>query len=178
MDPEFFGIKVKEEQRLRASGCGRPEARRIRIGVGRHRADPGGARAAFRATRSDERVSPVGPVRLCNHAGAGAAERAKPNGERLPEYTDQGLVRVQQRISAPDPRLQGPGGARASRGCSRPYGANLGADDPFVRKVLGKESPEQLAHRLVTGTHLDDAKVREALYTRRCRRRSRRRPIR
>jgi hypothetical protein len=31
--------------------------------------------------------------------------------------------------------------------------------------MLGKESPEQLAHRLVTGTHLDDAKVREGLYT-------------
>ena len=41
---------------------------------------------------------------------------------------------------------------------------DLGADDPFVRKMLGKESPEQLAHRLVTGTHLDDPKVREGLY--------------
>lgn len=30
--------------------------------------------------------------------------------------------------------------------------------------MLGNESPEQLARRLVTGTHLDDPKVREALY--------------
>ena len=41
---------------------------------------------------------------------------------------------------------------------------DLGTDDPFVRKVLGKESPEQLAHRLVSESHLDDPKVREALY--------------
>jgi hypothetical protein len=41
---------------------------------------------------------------------------------------------------------------------------DLGADDPFVRKMLGKESPEQLAHRLLTGTHLEDPKVREELY--------------
>ena len=41
---------------------------------------------------------------------------------------------------------------------------DLGADDAFVRKLLGKESPEQLAHRLVSGTHLDDPKVREELY--------------
>jgi hypothetical protein len=41
---------------------------------------------------------------------------------------------------------------------------DLGTDDPFVRKMLGKESPEQLAHRLVTATHLDDPKVREGLY--------------
>ena len=41
---------------------------------------------------------------------------------------------------------------------------DLGADDPFVRKMLGAESPEQLADRLISGTHLDDSKVREALY--------------
>jgi hypothetical protein len=41
---------------------------------------------------------------------------------------------------------------------------DLGTDDPLVRKMLGKESPEQLARRLVTGTHLDDPKVREELY--------------
>ena len=41
----------------------------------------------------------------------------------------------------------------------------LGTDDPFVQKMLGKESPEQLAHRLVSGTHLNDPKVREGLYT-------------
>ncbi|MFZ0481654.1 MAG: S46 family peptidase, partial [Terriglobales bacterium] len=41
---------------------------------------------------------------------------------------------------------------------------DLGTDDAFVRKMLGKESPEQLAHRLVSGTHLEDAKLREELY--------------
>lgn len=41
---------------------------------------------------------------------------------------------------------------------------DLAADDAFVKKMLGKESPEQLAHRLVSGTQLGDAKVREELY--------------
>ena len=41
---------------------------------------------------------------------------------------------------------------------------DLGVDDPFVRKMLGRESPEQLAHRLVSATHLEDAKTREVLY--------------
>src|SRR6202012_5953316 len=41
---------------------------------------------------------------------------------------------------------------------------DLGADDAFVAKLLRDESPEQLAHRLATGTHLDDAEVRRALY--------------
>ena len=33
-----------------------------------------------------------------------------------------------------------------------------------MRRMLGKESPEQLAHRLVNGTKMDDPKVREELY--------------
>ena len=92
-----------------------------------------------------------------------SAERAKPNGERLPEYTDQALVQVQQEISAPLPLY------KDLEELDLTYlftfiRRDLGTDDPFVRKVLGKESPEQLAHRLVSESHLDDPKVREALY--------------
>jgi Peptidase S46 len=41
---------------------------------------------------------------------------------------------------------------------------DLGEGDPFVRRMLGDETPAQLADRLISGTHLDDPKVREALY--------------
>jgi len=92
-----------------------------------------------------------------------AAERAKPNGERLPEYTDQSLVEVQQELSAPVPvhkDLEELNLVLLFTLIRR----DLGADDAFVRKMLGNDSPEQLASRLVKGTHLDDAKVRETLY--------------
>ena len=93
-----------------------------------------------------------------------AAERTKPNGERLPEYTDQALVSVQQEMSAPIPVY------RDFEELNMAYlftiiRRDLGVDDSFVRKLLGDESPEQLAHRLATGTHLDDPKVREELYS-------------
>jgi hypothetical protein len=39
----------------------------------------------------------------------------------------------------------------------------LGADDPFVRTVLGKEAPAELARALVTGTKLAEVKARQAL---------------
>ena len=93
-----------------------------------------------------------------------SAERAKPNGDRLPEYTDQALIAVQQNISSPLPvykDLEELDLAFMFTFVRR----DLGTDDPFVRKMLGKESPEQLAHRLVAGTHLDDPKVREGLYS-------------
>jgi hypothetical protein len=41
---------------------------------------------------------------------------------------------------------------------------DLGTDDPLVRKMLGRDSPEQLAYRLVNGTRLGDPKLREELY--------------
>jgi hypothetical protein len=90
-------------------------------------------------------------------------ERAKPNGERLPEYTDQRLVELKQSLLAPVPVYKDfveVGLAFAFSVVQR----DLGEDDPFVRKVLGNESPEQLAHRLASGTHLDDVKVREELF--------------
>ena len=39
----------------------------------------------------------------------------------------------------------------------------LGPDDPFVRKILGKKSPEELAKELVDGSKLGDVAVRKAL---------------
>jgi len=92
-----------------------------------------------------------------------AAERAKPNRERLPEYTDQSLVRVQQEISAPIPIFKDLEELKLRETLSS-VRRDLGADDAFVRKMLDNQSPEQLAQRLVSGTHLDDAKVREELY--------------
>ena len=40
----------------------------------------------------------------------------------------------------------------------------LTTDDPLVKLLLGRESPEGLAHRLVSGTRLGDAAERRRLY--------------
>src|SRR5262249_369869 len=90
-------------------------------------------------------------------------ERAKPNAERLPEYTDQALVQLKQELLSAAPVYKDVEELRLRLGFSRAQ-RNLGADDPFVRKMLGNESPAQLAHRLVSETKLDDVKVREQLF--------------
>jgi peptidase S46-like protein len=164
MDPQFFGIKVKEERRLRDGVAANPKL--------------ASAASAWDEISEIEKLRARLMPRLeamdsLNYSGLlgqaitlvrAASERAKPNGERLPEFTDQSLVEVQNQISAPVPVFKDVEEltlASILRGTRR----DLGTDDPFVRKMLGKESPEQLAHRLVSGTHLDDPKVREALYT-------------
>jgi hypothetical protein len=92
-----------------------------------------------------------------------AAERTKPNGERFPGYSDSALPLVQKRLLDEKPiynwldQLY----MEWSLSKAREY---LGADDPQTRLLLGKESPEGLAARLVAGTRLADPAVRKALW--------------
>src|SRR5690606_29882168 len=93
----------------------------------------------------------------------GAAERAKPNAERLREFTDSKLPSLTQDLFSSAPVY--PQYEKVKLGWSltklREW---LGTDDAFVRSVLGKESPDELAKRLVDGTRLGDAAVRKALW--------------
>jgi len=93
----------------------------------------------------------------------GAAERARPTAQRLPEYADSRLAldeKVLLDARPVDPVLE------------RLYlefwlsktRELLGADAPAVGMLLGKESPEGLAQRLVAGSKLADPAVRKALW--------------
>jgi len=92
-----------------------------------------------------------------------AAERTKPNRDRLSGYTDQALVNIQQELSAVVPVYKDLEELELTLAFTV-IRRDLGTDDAFVRKMLGKDSPAQLAYKLVSGTHLEDAKVREELY--------------
>lgn len=93
----------------------------------------------------------------------GAAERPLPNGERLPEFADAGLPEVQARLFSRAPIYPDFEKLRLSFALSK-MRESLGADDPLVRQILGKESPEQLAARLVEGTGLADPALRRKLW--------------
>jgi hypothetical protein len=162
LDPQFMGEKEKAEQKLRSA-----VAADAKLGTAASAWDD---IAQIQKVRAQLYTRNACLSRLRNDllgtAGTlvrAAKERTKPNGERLPEYTDQALVHVQQEISAHVPIY------KDLEELDLTFSFNvirrdLGADDAFVKKMLGKESPEQLAHRLVSGTHLDDPKVREELY--------------
>ena len=92
-----------------------------------------------------------------------AAEREKPNAERLPGYTDSALPLLQKQLTDEAPVYPWLEEMNLDFWLSktREY---LGADDPQVRTLLGRESPEYLADRLVKGTKLADPKVRQRLF--------------
>jgi hypothetical protein len=164
LDPQFFATKVQEEQKLRAATAADPKLAAYgsawddiaKVQQVRAQLFVRNATLGARSFRTGLLGDAVTLVRA-------AAERAKPNRERLPEYTDKALVNVQQQLTAAAPvykDLEELNLAFLFTVVRR----DLGTDDPFARKMLGKESPEQLAHRLVAGTHLGDPKVREELY--------------
>ncbi len=92
-----------------------------------------------------------------------AAERQKPNGERLPGFTDSALPLVEKRLLDETPVYPWLEELTMAWSLSkaREY---LGADHPQAKLMLGKESPEGLASRLVEGSKLADPAVRKALW--------------
>jgi len=93
----------------------------------------------------------------------GAEERAKPNADRLREYTESRLPSMTQQLFSTAPIY--PDYEKVKLGFSLTKMREwLGADDAFVRKVLGKESPQVLANRLIDGTKLGDGAERKRLW--------------
>jgi V8-like Glu-specific endopeptidase len=93
----------------------------------------------------------------------GAEERGKPNGERLREFTDAQLPRVQQQLAAATPVYPEVERLTMSFGFER-MREWLGPDHAVVRKLLAKDSPDSLAASLVDGSKLGDPAVRLALW--------------
>jgi hypothetical protein len=93
----------------------------------------------------------------------GADERAKPNTQRLREYTDAALPRIEQQLYARVPVYSEVEVLTMSFSLQR-MREWLGPDHPTVRKLLVKDSPDTLATRLVAETKLDDPGVRKRLW--------------
>ena len=93
----------------------------------------------------------------------GADERLKGNTDRLREYTDSALPRIEQQLAARVPIYAEVEVLTLSFSLQR-MREWLGPDYPLVRSLLGRESPDALATRLVAETKLDDAEVRRRLW--------------
>ena len=92
-----------------------------------------------------------------------AEERTKPNGDRLPGYSDSALPLLEKQVLDPAPVTPWVDQLKLEFLLSkaREY---LGPDDPDTKLILGRESPEGLAARLVAGTRLGDPAYRRSLW--------------
>lgn len=76
-----------------------------------------------------------------------AAEKRKPNGERMPRYADARLALIEQGLSADRPVTPSFEELHLGFWLSK-LREHLTVDDPSARAILGNESPEALARRL------------------------------
>jgi hypothetical protein len=93
----------------------------------------------------------------------GAAERARPTAERLPEYSDARLPLVEKVLLDPQPadaQLE----ALLLETWLEDTRSTLGADDPAAAVFLGQAEPGVLAHTLADGSRLADPAARAALW--------------
>ncbi|WP_417620357.1 S46 family peptidase [Parasphingorhabdus sp.] len=157
-DPAFTAKLAGAEANLKAKSAGNDA-------IGDPWADVDAAMQAYRSYYLPARFTdPTGD--LYGYAQVlvlAAIESAKPNAERLPGFTDSALPLTKKRLL--DERPVYPWLDELKFGWSlskaREY---LGADDPDTKLLLGKESPEQLAERLVAGTGLADPAMRQKLW--------------
>jgi hypothetical protein len=163
-DPTFFGEKVKAEQDLRAKVAANPA---LVAEIGDPWADLASIQGAYRDLylTNDVLGGPAGSELFgwARTLVRAAAERPKPSAERLPEFADSRLPQVARGVLTDDPIKVGLEQLNLEFWLSKAR-EHLGADDPLTVQLLGRESPESLAARLVGGTRLGDPAVRKALW--------------
>ena len=93
-----------------------------------------------------------------------AAEREKPNSERLREFTDAALPRIEQQLKAPVPVYPELERLTLSFSLER-MREWLGPDDATVRQLLRADSPDTLANKLIEGSTLAEPAARLALWS-------------
>jgi hypothetical protein len=90
-------------------------------------------------------------------------ERAKPNGERIPEFRDSARESLELELFSPEPVYDDYEILRLTDSLTD-FAEKFGGKDPMVRKVLAGKSPRARVLELVSGTKLKDVTVRKTLY--------------
>jgi hypothetical protein len=163
-DAELFQSKVAAEEALKAEIAKDPEraARVLPAFVAIEK-----AQARLREVRKELHALEHGLegelFSIARTLLRAAEERPMPNELRLREFRDSNLPVLTQRILGEAPiypelekLLLGHALAKVRE--------MLGPDHPAVKKLLGKESPEEVAARSVDGTKLRDVAVRRRLW--------------
>ncbi len=165
LDPELMARKKEQQQKLQAKA----------------KED-----AALKDARNAwERIAQAQKVRAANihrytvlEGGAGfnselftiarelvraAAERPKPNGERLREYTDSRLASLELQLFSPAPIYPEYEKAKLTDALTFLAG-QFGYENKLVQQVLAGKSPSERAYELIKGTKLADVALRKKLW--------------
>lgn len=164
-DPALLKDKAREESDFRALLAQHPEQKAALEAYGRVREAVEADRKNFQAYQDYERfASRSDLMNLARVLVRSAAERVKPNGERLPAYRDSSLPSLEFRLFSGRPFYPDleiffitDGLENLVRQC--------GANDPLVEKLLAGQSPHARAEELVRSTKLESVEFRKKIYS-------------
>jgi hypothetical protein len=165
-DPRVFAAKVAAEKALRARLAKNP-ARNKELG-------PAWDNIAKAQTRLRQIRKPYNFIErglgfnsklfgIARTLVRASAELPLANEKRLDELRDAALPVVKQRLFSAAPIYDELETLTLTASLTK-MREELGADHPFVKQVLGKEAPEELAARLLKGTKLRDVATRKKLF--------------
>jgi hypothetical protein len=163
LDPKLLAGKRQAEDQLRAFAAGDPRFATNawdRIAAAQRRIAANWTRHGLLEGAEGFRSSLFGTARTLLRA---AAERPKPNGERLREFGEAGRVTLELHLFAEGPIYDDL--ETLKLGESLTYLASqLGAGDELVRRALAGKSPRERAAELVRGTRVKPIAERRRLY--------------
>jgi Peptidase S46 len=165
-DPEVFNFKRKQESELRAYVDAEP-ARKTKYGSAWDAIEK--AQVTYRNIEIPYQFMEGRGSFYTKYFGIarslvrGAEERNKPNGERLREYGESRLPSITQQLFSTAPIYPEYEKVKLAYSLTK-MREWLGTDNAFVRKVLGTQSPQAAADKLISGTKLADVAVRKALW--------------
>ncbi len=166
LDKAFFGTLVAAEEKLEAQVAANPTWQKSSGGAWTKIAE---AQKKLRDLRKPYGLIEAGSgftSDLFQHARTlvrAADERSKPLETRFREFRDSALPAVTQKLFSAAPIYDELEVALLTFSLTK-LREDLTADDPFVRKVLGKEAPAELAERVIRQSKLKDVAVRKALW--------------
>ncbi|WP_198351191.1 S46 family peptidase [Flavisphingomonas formosensis] len=166
LDPTFAATLADNEQKLRTRIAADPKLAKA---IGDPWAEVARAMSAYRNIYMPYMFLEARPgftsdlYRYAVSIVRAAQEREKPDADRLPGYTQSALPLLEKELLDPAPSYPWLEELKIGFWLSktREY---LTTDHPQVKALLGRDSPENLAHALVTGTKLADPAVRAALF--------------
>ena len=165
LDPELFAAKVQAEAEFQARLAGKPEF--------------AGALAAYEKIAAATKILAVqaprsgllegGQAFNCDSFGLArtllraGAERPKPNGERLREFSDSGKVSLELALFSEKPIY--PDLEILTLADSLTFlAAQLGVNDPLAQQILAGKSPRDRAAELINDTKVREVALRQKLY--------------
>ncbi len=162
-DPNVFALKRKEEADLRAYVEADP-ARKAKYGTAWDNIAK--AMTTYRNLEMPFKYTNLAGTKYFAYARTlvrAAAERKKPNADRLREFTESKLPSMTQSLFSTAPVYPQFEKVKFTYILTK-MREHLGTDDAFVKQVLDKQSPEALAAQMIDATKLGDPAVRKALW--------------